>query len=306
VEHEEDKQSLLVRLRDRHAWLDHILRAGERYVHQYGDHYAAAITYYSVLSLVPLLMLGFSIAGFVLVGNNELLDQLKTTVATVVPGALGTQVDDIVGKLIASRGSVGILGLLAALYSGLGWMTSIRDALTAQWNRERQQLPLVRTALRDLGLLIVLGLALVVSFGLTFGGSKGGQAFLDLIGLGGTGWAVTTLAIVSIALSLIADWLVFVLVLSQFPRYRVEASVAIRGAILGAVGFEILKQIGNIYLNLISGSPAGTVFGSILRLLVFVNLVARLVVFITAWTATATKPVVVEDDHSDTTKETSK
>ena len=35
------------RLRGRHGWLDHLVRAGERYVGRNGDHYAAAITYFT-------------------------------------------------------------------------------------------------------------------------------------------------------------------------------------------------------------------------------------------------------------------
>jgi membrane protein len=282
-----DKESLLTRLRTRYAWLDHLARAGSRYTERYGDHYAAAITYYSVLSLIPLLMLGFSVAGFVLVGNMELLGQIRTGIATAVPGALGDQVNTIVGKLIESRGSVGIFGLLAALYSGLGWMTSLRDAVTAQWTRERPQLPYLKTAAKDLLTLFGLGLALVVSFGITAAGSGLGGLALEWLGLRDTAWAQFLLSVATIVLGLVANWLVFLWVLSSLPRFHVGWRSAVRGAIAGAVGFEILKQVGNVYLQMIKNSPSGTVFGTLLGLLVFVNLVSRFLVFITAWTATA-------------------
>jgi len=282
-----DKESLLTRLRKRYAWLDHLVRAGSRYTERYGDHYAAAITYYSVLSLIPLLMLGFSIAGFVLAGNMQLLGQIRTGIATAVPGALGDQVNTIVGKLIDSRSSVGIFGLLAALYSGLGWMTSLRDAVTAQWTRERPQLPYLKTAAKDLLTLIGLGLALVVSFGITAAGSGLGGLALEWLGLRDTAWAQFLLSVATIILGLVANWLVFLWVLSSLPRFHVGWRSAVRGAIAGAVGFEILKQVGNVYLQIIKDSPSGSVFGTLLGLLVFINLVSRFLVFITAWTATA-------------------
>jgi membrane protein len=282
-----DKESLLTRLRRRYAWLDHLARAGSRYTERYGDHYAAAITYYSVLSLIPMLMLGFSVAGFVLADNMELLGKIRDGIATAVPGALGSQVNTIVDKLIGSRGSVGAFGLLAALYSGLGWMTSLRDAVTAQWTRERPQLPFLLTAVKDLLTLIGLGLALVVSFGITAAGSGLGGLLLAWLGLAETGWAEFLLSVGTIILGLLANWLVFLWVLSSLPRFHVGWRSAVRGAIAGAVGFEILKQVGNIYLQLIKNSPSGSVFGTLLGLLVFVNLVSRFLVFITAWTATA-------------------
>ena len=57
--------------------------------------------------------------------------------------------------------------------------------------------------------------------------------------------------------------------------------------LLAAVVFEILKQLATIYLNLVADSPTGVLFGPIIGLLLFANLVARVLLFTTAWTATA-------------------
>ncbi|GAA0596693.1 inner membrane protein YhjD [Kutzneria viridogrisea] len=283
------EKNLVDRLRAKYRWLDHLVRAGGRYVERYGDHYAAAITYYSVLSLIPMLMLGFSIAGYVLAGNTELLDKIKDGITTAVPGEFGGELNKAITGFIGARNSVGIFGLLAAAYSGLGWMTSLRDALTAQWTRSRPELPFFATILKDLLVLLCLGLALLVSFGITAAGSVVGPVLLDLVGLADTGWATALLTIGSVLLGLLANWLVFLWVLTSLPRYHVGVRSAMRGAVAGAVGFELLKQIGSIYIGLIKGSPTSTVFGSVLGLLVFVNLVSRFLVFITAWTATATE-----------------
>ena len=65
----------LEQLRAKYEWLDHLVRAGARYTERHGDHYAAAITYFSVLSLVPLMMIAFAAAGFVLFLQPDLLDR---------------------------------------------------------------------------------------------------------------------------------------------------------------------------------------------------------------------------------------
>ena len=57
------KPTKLEQLRARYPWLDHLVRAGTRYTDHHGDHYAAAITFFSILSLVPLLMIAFAVAG---------------------------------------------------------------------------------------------------------------------------------------------------------------------------------------------------------------------------------------------------
>ncbi|MFL6124927.1 inner membrane protein YhjD [Actinophytocola sp.] len=286
------KESFLARQRRERPWLDHLMRAQEAFSERYGNHYAAAITYFSVLSLFPLLMIAFAVAGFVLVGNAALLAEMKNGITEAVPAGLAKTINDVVDEAIKSRGTVGIIGLLAALYSGLGWMSNLRDALTAQWGLEHKQRPFLSTAVKDLLALFGLGLALAVSFGLSAAGSGLGDLLLRWMGLDDDAWALFLFRVGTIVLSLIANWLVFLWVLSRLPREKVSAKSAIRGAAAASVGFELLKQVFAVYLATVSDSPSGQLFGPIIGLLLFANFVSRFLLFITAWTATARENVV--------------
>ncbi|MFD1148183.1 inner membrane protein YhjD [Saccharothrix hoggarensis] len=287
-------ESKLDRLRKRRPWLDHLFRANERYSQQYGAHYAAAVTYFSVLSLVPMLMIGFAVAGFVLSSQPQLMDELKTGITEAVPGTLGNTINEVVDQAIESKGTVGVLGLLTAAYSGLGWMSNLRDALTAQWGHAKADLPFLKTALKDLVALVSLGVALVVSFGLTAIGAGFAELVLRWVGLDGVWWAELMLKIGTIVLALVANWLVFLWVLAKLPRRPVGWRSAVKGAAAAAIGFELLKQVGTIYLSSVTSSPAGAAFGPIIGVLVFANLVAQYLLFITAWTATARENLVKE------------
>jgi membrane protein len=273
--------------RDKWPWFDHLVRANDAFSERYGSQFAAAITYFSVLSLFPLLMIAFAVAGFVLSAQPELLTELKNGISKAVPGSLGGTINDIVTTALDSKGTVGVIGLVAALYSGVGWMSNLRDALTAQWGHERKQLPLVTTTLKDLLALIGLGGALVVSFGLTAAGTGLGNLLLRLVGLEGAGWARFLLFLATLLLSIAANWLVFLWVLTRLPREKVNVRSAMKGAAAAAIGFELLKQLGAVYLSSVTSSPTGALFGPVIGLLVFANLVARFLLFITAWTATA-------------------
>jgi membrane protein len=288
--------SKLAEYRQRWPWLDHLLRASDAFSERYGSQFAAAVTYFSVLSLFPSLMIAFAVAGFILSAQPDLLDELKTGISKAVPGPLGGTINDVVTAALDSKGTVGVIGLLVALYSGVGWMSNLRDALTAQWGHERRQLPLLSTMLKDLLALIGLGVALVVSFGLTAAGTGLGKLILRLVGVEGAAWAQILLFLATLVLSVAANWLVFLWVLTRLPRERVNVRSAMRGAVAAAIGFEILKQLGAIYLSTVTSSPAGALFGPVIGLLVFANLVARFMLFITAWTATAT--VTPESDQS--------
>jgi membrane protein len=135
--------------------------------------------------------------------------------------------------------------------------------------------------------LVGLGLAIVLSFGITAVGTGFAELVLRWMGLENAGWAHVMLRIGTIVLSLLANWLVFLWVLSRLPRKPVGWRSAIKGAFAGAVGFEVLKQTATIFLSFTTKSPTSAAFGSVIGVLVFANLVAQFVLFITAWTATA-------------------
>lgn len=284
----------MTRQREKRPWLDHLVRAGTTFTERHGNHYAAAITYFSVLSLFPLLMIAFAVAGFVLVGNPSLLGEMKSALTDAAPSGLGNTINEVVDTAIEERRTIGVLGLLAALYSGLGWMSNLRDALTAQWGQEHTRVPFMRKASSDLLSLLGLGLALAVSFGLTAVGTGLGGSLLGWVGLDDDAWALFLLTVATIVLALVANWLVFLWVISRLPRDRVSVKSAVRGAIAAAIGFELLKQVFTIYLGSVMESPAGSVFGPIIGLLVFANLVSRFLLFITAWTATASENLLPE------------
>lgn len=280
------KPSKLAQLRRRYPWLDRLVRAASSYQEHYGDYYAAAITYFSVLALVPLLMIAFAVAGFVLARNPDLLARLQASIAESVPSRqLSELVNQIVGEAIEQAGAVGIIGLLVALYSGLGWMTNLREALTAQWGQGPSHMPMLKRMAFDLLSLLGLGLAMVVSFGLSALGGGVGRRLFELVGIEESVFAIVVLFALTLLLSLAANWLVFLWVLARLPRQPVTVRSAVWGALFAAVGFEVLKQVGVLYLNSLSGSPAAAAFGPILGLLVFAYLTSRFLLFVTAWTA---------------------
>ncbi|MGH3871633.1 MAG: inner membrane protein YhjD [Pseudonocardiaceae bacterium] len=278
---------LLQRYRLRYPWLDRLVRAGQSYTVQHGDHYAAAITFFSVLSLVPLLMIAFAAAGFVLAGNQELLRQLQDQIGAAAPPGLGDTLNQVIDGAIASRNGVGIAGLLGALYSGLGWMGNLREALTVQWGQPPEPAGFLRTKVVDLLALLGLGLALVVSFTLTGAGTAFGSVVLDAVGLQESFGARLVFLVLTIALSLGGMWLVFLWVIARLPREPVPLRRVTRAALLGALGFEVLKQAFAGYLGSVTASPTGQLFGPVIGLMVFAYLVSRFLLFLTAWAAAA-------------------
>ncbi|MCP2277187.1 membrane protein [Nocardia amikacinitolerans] len=271
-------------------WLDHLIRAGGRYQRQRGDYFAAGITYFTVLSLFPLLMVAFAAAGFVLAGNPELFQELQDKVVETIPGELGTQLNELIDQAVRSRGTVGVLGLLAGLYTGLGWMANLRAALTEQWEQKHEDDNWIRTKISDLGALIGLGLAFVVSLGLSaLASSNLGAQLLERYGLADLPGARVLLTLLSILFALLASWAVFAWIIARLPRQPVTVASAAKAALIAAIAFEIFKFVASIYLQIVLRSPAGAAFGSIIGLMVFSYITYRIILFATAWAATASE-----------------
>jgi membrane protein len=272
-------------LRARHEWIDHLLRAGARYHERHGNHFAAAITFFSVLNAVPLLMIAYATAGYVLARNPSMLAALEAGIARAVPPELSDAIELAVTAAIEQRNTVAGVGLLAALWAGTWWMFNLREAVSAQWAIPPRSPASLRRLLSDLAALAGLWIAVLGSLAISAMGTGLGETVL-----GSVGWqGADRLARPSLALllSLVTDWLIFFWIITRLPRTRQHIHGGARAALLGAIGLEVLKQGLAIFLGGVTGSPGGTIFGSLLGLLVFAYLISRFVLFMTAWAATA-------------------
>ncbi|MFI6870027.1 inner membrane protein YhjD [Nocardia sp. NPDC050406] len=269
-------------------WLDHMVRAGGQYQRQRGDYYAAGITYFTVLSLFPMLMVGFAIAGFILASNPDLLTEIQAKIVENIPGSAGDQLNELIDQAIESRTGVGVIGLAAGLYSGLGWVANLRAALTEQWEQKAEESDWLHTKVSDLLALIGLGLAAVVSLGLSIlAGSGLAGSLLRRMGVENAPWATVLLTALSLVLAVLATWALFAWIIARMPRHAVTLRSAARAALMAAIAFEIFKQLATLLLKKVTNSPAGVAFGPIIGLMVFSYITARIILFATAWAATA-------------------
>ena len=98
------KPGILDRLRARFGWFDHAMRANDWFDECKGNFFAAGLTYYTIFALFPLLMVGFSVGGFMLSRRPDVLTAIDNKVRAAVPGALGQQMLDLMNSAIDSRG----------------------------------------------------------------------------------------------------------------------------------------------------------------------------------------------------------
>jgi membrane protein len=273
------------RLRRRWPWLDHLARAGGRYNRMDGELMAAGITYFAFLSLFPIVLLAASIAGFVLAGNRPLQEQIDDAIREAVPGETGEFLVRQIDAAIASAGVTGLVGALFFFYAGLRTMDKLRIGVRRVWTGRPVEGDFLKDNLRDAVAFVALAAVLLLSLALTVGATTAAQWLLDQLGLSDVPGISLLTTVVGIALALLADTVVFLWLLKVVAHTRVDLRALLPGALFGAVGMEVLKVLGSLYLSLISGSITGATFGGAVGILVWINLVSRYALFTTAWTA---------------------
>jgi membrane protein len=274
--------------RARHAWLDHVARGYGHYQGRHGDQLAAAITYFSFLALFPLILLGVSVTGFVLAASKHLQDELFNQITTQVPGSFGDTLKRAIDTAIHQRAAVGVIGLVGVALTGLGWIDNLRTALDRLWGNDQRQQSFLGRKVADALVLLGLGLGLVISVGITAGGTAAGHQLLVWTDLDGITGAGTVTALLAILLAILGNMLIYGWILIRLPDAQVSRRTAFRTSLLAAIGFEILKIVGTYYIARITSSPAYSLIGPALGVLIFINLVSRYSLFCAAWAATAT------------------
>lgn len=293
--------TLLTRLRGRlrrllqRAGVRHLVRAFERFSARLGWQFSGALTYFSFLAVVPVVMVSFSVAGFVLASQPALLRSLQDEITSLLPTALATSISTLLGEAINARLTVGVIGLVVALYSGVSWMGNLRSAIQAMWRPDfdtEQEIAaesLVSYYLRSLTYLVALTVGVAISLTLTTVGTSAQGIVLRWLGLDKVTGLTPLFTAVPILLAVAADMVIFLGVYRILPpkAYRAPIRDLLRGATAAAVAFEILKFALTYLLPTLLKSATAKIFGPIIGLLIFFNLAATVVLFVAAWISTA-------------------
>jgi membrane protein len=184
--------------------------------------WAAALTYYGILSIFPALLVLVSVLG--LIGPSA-TQPLIDNVGTVAPGAAKDIFTNAINGLNGSRGSAGVLfvvGLAAALWSASSYIGAFTRASNAIYEVEEGR-PFWKLRPLQLAITIVMILLLAVSaVAVVFTGPLAKQAG-NVLGLGGTAvtvWDVAKWPALVLVVSLMVSILYYVAPNVRQPGFR--------------------------------------------------------------------------------------
>ncbi|GAB3024208.1 YihY/virulence factor BrkB family protein [Mycobacterium bourgelatii] len=236
-----------------------------KYLDDQGGYLAALITYYAFVSLFPLLLLLTTGPGVLLAGRPDLQAQVMHGTLSQFP-VIGSQLQQPEGL---SGGTVAVVvGVLGALYGGLGVGQAVQNAMDSVWAvpRNKRRDPL-RSRTRSLLLLLVLGSAAIAST--LISGIAHATGSLGVFGRIGV-------AFVAVAINAVICLVAFRLTTARELSYR----QVLPGAIAAAFIWQMLQWFGAGYVGHVvkSASATNSVFALVLGLLAFLFLISSTLV----------------------------
>ncbi|MEU5633859.1 YihY/virulence factor BrkB family protein [Streptomyces rishiriensis] len=270
----------VVRLMATHAW-----RSYERLDRVKWTRLAAAMTFVSFVALFPLLTVAAAIAAATLSESQQ--QDLQNKIADQVPG-ISDQLD--VHSLVQNAGTVGSIAGALLLLTGIGWVGQMRDCLRAVWEcPDKDQNPVLAKA-KDAGVLVGLGGAVLLTIAISTLASALVGWITDELGIDKAGWGSVLLRVAAFSVAVLADFLVLLYVLTLLPGVEPTRRRLVVAALIGAVGFELLKLLLSGYMQGVAAKSMYGAFGVPIALLLWINFTSKLVLFCAAWTATGSAP----------------
>ncbi len=283
-------QGRIKRLRQRYPVFDHLMSMNEHYTDVQGSVLAGAVTYFGFLSFFPILALGFAVVGYISVYYPGARDSLVTAIQQIFPGIVSTSGEPgtiSLADIEGAKAAAGIIGFVGVLYSGLNWVSGLRTGLETAFKVPRREQPnfIVGKGI-DLVALVIVGAILIVSVGVAGLVKGAADQILSWIGLADTVIGSPLIWVVGAVLGVASSTLLFFVMFRVLGRPEIPAKPVWHGALLGAVGFEVLKILVVNVIGGVGGSALAPLAIAI-TLIVWINYFSRLVMYGAAWSMTS-------------------
>jgi membrane protein len=253
-------------------------RAALEFVDDRGHRSAAQISFFAILSFIPLVLLLAAAFGLVF-DDSAVQHRIITTVFDNVPLSSGDdrpQLERAVGDALRQAGHLGIFSTLLVLVAASGVMGALRHSINEAWDIDERP-PLLKRKALDLALVLGGTSILALSVSLTVTHRLAGIVDDEA----GGGWLLAALLDVAGALlPLVFVALALLFLYRVLPMKQDRLRDIWPGAVVATIGLAIVKVGLELYFAQLA--DLGAIYGSlgaIMALLIFVYAAANVVVF---------------------------
>lgn len=239
--------------------------------------WGAALAYYSIFSIAPLLLITISVASLVF-GREAVEGRLIEEIG----GLVGPQAAGAIQTMIANASTTGsgawgtVLGVLLMLLGASGAFAQLQKSLNHLWNVEARPGAgwklMVRQRVAALGMVLVVALLLLTALVLSAAISALGSYAEEVLPM--PAWA---LGLIDLVVSLVVITLLFAAIYKVLPDVEIEWREVWTGAAATALLFVLGKAAIGLYLGRSGVASSYGAAGSLVVLLVWIFYSSQLV-----------------------------
>ncbi|GAA1179681.1 membrane protein [Nesterenkonia xinjiangensis] len=272
-----------------------LIRAINLFFFHYGTVMAAGAAYMMFFSVAAMLVAGFSVAGLVIGGDEEMQAFIVEAVETAVPGVIDTGDGGLASpeRLFDTAGfnAALVVSVIVTIVASLSWIHGLRSGIRSIFDRPLMAEYIWVVKSRDFLIMLILGVVLAT----TTAANLLTTVFLDAT-LGFLGWEVMDgplTRLTTLGVSFVLDVLVAILLMRVASRIVIPVSALWQAAIIAGIGSSLLRQLST---QLISNATANELllpFATVLGLFFYFYLFSLVYLLAAAWGA------VVAADRAD-------
>ncbi|HBJ85695.1 MAG TPA: hypothetical protein DDZ88_17835 [Verrucomicrobiales bacterium] len=260
-------------------WTDLLKRSVNAWIADKTLRLSAALAYYSVFSIAPLLVITIAVAGMML-GDEAVAGQLKAEMKGYIGAPAAAALQSMVESASEPADSVTatITGFIVLLLGASGVFGALKDALNTIWEvKPREDFSIrafTREKILNFGMVLVIGFLLLVSLLMSTAIASLNHRLEHVVALPAFAWTVVTFLVSMAVATTLFAWIFKVL-----PDVRTHWKDVWTGAVITALLFEIGKTALSWYLGRESTANAYGAAGSVVLLLLWVYYASCILLF---------------------------
>ncbi len=207
---------------------------------------AAAISFYALLSIIPLLLVFISASGYVLNSSEDAFQKVADFLIAVIPSST-TSIIDFLHDFVRKKVVFGAIGLGGLIWAGSRIFSAVENSINAVWKVEQGR-PFWKSKLLSMILVPVSVLALILSIMFTTLYTFASRKPMPIINISLS--EISLLGrIMQVILPILISMIVFTLIYKYMPNKNIPLMSASFGAFFAAIFWEAAKLLFEIYVR---------------------------------------------------------
>jgi len=239
---------------------------------------AAALAYYTIFSIAPLLFLVIVITGIVIGNNQEVQQQLFAQISNLAGQGAADQIEGLVNQQFSNTGSnifATLIGIVTLIFGATGVFGQLQDALNTIWEVEPKKgggiMGMVKGRFLSFTMILGVSFILLVSLVVSASVSALGTFLQNNLPGGEFLWQVVNFLISTAIITLI-----FAMIFKILPDVEIAWKDVWLGALITALLFNLGKFLIGLYIGRSAVTSAYGAAGSLIVILLWVYYSAQI------------------------------